>query len=262
MLVPVQCSAASSSQAPPCDAPTQLVPAGAMASAGHAPDDPVHFSATSHGPAADRHVVVAGRNMSTHAALVPAQWSSASLSHIPACDTPVQCVALDRKASTGHVPEVPVQLSATSHAVVAARQTVALVRKTSTHAALVPAQWSAASLLHAPPWDDPVHGVALDLNTSVGQAPEVPLQLSATSQELAAALQTVPLERNTSTQVVLAPVHRSAASSSQPPPWEVPMQCAPFAAMTSAGHAPDVPVQVSARSQPPTAARHTVALDR
>ena len=65
-------------------------------------------------------------------------------------------------ASVGHVPEVPVQSSATSHWPVAARQTTVLALNASTHAPLVPLQWSAASSSHAPPCEAPVHDVLLD----------------------------------------------------------------------------------------------------
>ena len=52
-------------------------------------------------------------------------------------------------------------------------------RKASTHELLVPEQWSAPS--HAPPFDVPVQLVDDDANPSAGQAPDVPVQLSATS---------------------------------------------------------------------------------
>ena len=51
----------------------QIVVAGAKASAGHAPDVPVHVSATSHWPPAGRQVKVAGRKASTHAFDAPEQ---------------------------------------------------------------------------------------------------------------------------------------------------------------------------------------------
>ena len=51
----------------------QLVVAEANASAGHAPEVPVHISATSHWPAEARQVVVAGRKTSMHVLLVPLQ---------------------------------------------------------------------------------------------------------------------------------------------------------------------------------------------
>jgi len=44
---------------------------------------------------------------------VPLQWSVAS--QAPPWDVPVQVVVLGSKASAGHAPELPVQLSATSH---------------------------------------------------------------------------------------------------------------------------------------------------
>src|SRR5438128_1857951 len=60
-------------------------------------------------------VVPAAWKTSTHALLVPVQWSVAAWSDAPTCDAPVQCVAIALKTSAGHAPEVPVQLSATSH---------------------------------------------------------------------------------------------------------------------------------------------------
>ena len=51
----------------------QLVDADAKPSAGHAPDVPVHVSATSHWPAEPRQVKLAARKTSTHELLVPKQ---------------------------------------------------------------------------------------------------------------------------------------------------------------------------------------------
>ena len=93
----------------------QCVVADWKASAGHVPDVPVHVSATSHWPAEARHVTVAAWYSSTHALLVPVQWSAGSSSHTPLCELPMQCVVADWKASAGHVPDVPVHVSATSH---------------------------------------------------------------------------------------------------------------------------------------------------
>ena len=73
LAAPEQWSAASSSHAPPSDAPVQLVAADAKLSAGHAPLAPVHISATSHCPADGRHVTVLGAKTSTHVSLVPEQ---------------------------------------------------------------------------------------------------------------------------------------------------------------------------------------------
>src|SRR5439155_1493558 len=73
LLVPVQWSAASLSQVPPCEAPVHPVALDANTSAGHAPDDPVQFSATSHWPAEALQCVVFDWKTSTHELLVPVQ---------------------------------------------------------------------------------------------------------------------------------------------------------------------------------------------
>src|SRR5438445_227710 len=118
----------------------QCVLAEWKASAGHVPDVPVHVSATSHCPAEARHVTVAAWYSSTQVLLVPEQWSAASSSHAPPCDAPVQCMLLEAKASAGHVPEVPVQVSATSHCPAEARHVTLAALYASTHELLVPAQ--------------------------------------------------------------------------------------------------------------------------
>jgi hypothetical protein len=51
----------------------QLVVDDAKPSAGHAPEVPVHVSATSHWPAEARHVTVAAWYSSTQVLLVPVQ---------------------------------------------------------------------------------------------------------------------------------------------------------------------------------------------
>ena len=61
------------SHAPPFDDPVQVVDDEANASAGHAPDDPVQLSATSHWPAEARQTVVLGWYLSTHVLAVPRQ---------------------------------------------------------------------------------------------------------------------------------------------------------------------------------------------
>ena len=52
----------------------------------------------------------------------------------------MQWVVLDAKTSAGHVPDVPVQLSATSHCPADARHSKPAAWKTSTHVLLVPVQ--------------------------------------------------------------------------------------------------------------------------
>jgi len=71
--VPTQWSPASSSHAPPCELPVQLVEDDAKLSAGQVPLTPVHCSATSHCPVAARHVTVLALKASTHVSLVPRQ---------------------------------------------------------------------------------------------------------------------------------------------------------------------------------------------
>ena len=52
----------------------------------------------------------------------------------------MQLVALEAKTSAGHVPEVPVHVSATSHCPADARHVKPAAWKTSTHVLLVPVQ--------------------------------------------------------------------------------------------------------------------------
>ena len=73
LSIPVQWSCASLSHAPPCELPVQCVAFDAKTSVGHAPDDPVHISATSHWPSAARHVTLASLKTSTHELAVPKQ---------------------------------------------------------------------------------------------------------------------------------------------------------------------------------------------
>ncbi len=118
----------------------QLVVADAKPSAGQSPLVPVHCSATSHWPVEGRQVTVSAAKASTHVSAVPEQWSFASSSQAPPWDAPVQLVVADAKLSTGQVPLVPVQLSASSHWPVAGRHVTVLALKVSTHVFAVPEQ--------------------------------------------------------------------------------------------------------------------------
>src|SRR5947199_91115 len=184
----------------------QCVLLAAKASAGHVPDVPVQVSATSHCPADSRQVTLAASYASTQALLVPVQWSAGSSSHTPPSDVPMQCVVADWKASAGHVPEVPVQLSATSHWPAEARHVTVAASYTSTQALLVPVQWSAASSSHTPPCDAPVQCVLLEAKASAGHVPEVPVQVSATSHWPAEARHVTLAARKASTHELLVPV--------------------------------------------------------
>jgi hypothetical protein len=86
---------------------------GTTASSGHNPLEPVQLSATSQTPSLARHVVVAGAKPSTQVLAVPLQESVPSQG--PPLEPPTQVVVADAKPSAGQVPDVPLQLSATSH---------------------------------------------------------------------------------------------------------------------------------------------------
>jgi len=85
-------------------------------------------------------VVPTAWKTSTHELLVPVQWSAPSLSHAPPCEAPVQLVDTDAKPSAGHAPDVPVQVSATSHWPAEVRHVKLDDWKPSTHVLLVPEQ--------------------------------------------------------------------------------------------------------------------------
>ena len=91
---------------------------------------------------------------------------------------PTQAVVAAWKPSAGQAPEVPVQLSETSHWPAEARQIVVADANPST-------QWPAPSQesvpSQTPPFDVPMHAVVAAWNSSAGQAPDDPEQLSETS---------------------------------------------------------------------------------
>jgi len=205
LAVPEQWSPASLSHAPPWELPVQLVDEDAKPSAGQVPLNPVHISATSHCPAAGRHVTVLALNASTHVLAVPEQWSPASLSHAPPCELPVQLVDEDAKTSAGQAPLAPVHCSATSHWPAEGRQVTVLGAKASTHVLAVPEQWSPASLSHAPPCELPAQLVDDDAKPSAGQVPLTPVHCSATSHWPAEGRQVTMLGAKASTQVSAVP---------------------------------------------------------
>ena len=107
--------------------------------------------------------------------LLPGQTSAASQGFVLARQT----VSGPRNPSFGHTPLLPVQLSATSHTPATGRQVVVEDLKPSTQVLAVPLQESVPS--QAPPLELPTQVVVADANPSAGHAPDVPLQLSATS---------------------------------------------------------------------------------
>src|SRR5439155_492298 len=144
-------------------------------------------------------------------------------------------------ASVGQLGEVPLQVSGTSQIPTGARQTKPLGCTASAgQLSLTPSQLSGRSQAPAEARQTAV------LLASIGQAPELPVQLSATSHWPAEARQTVLLDLKTSTQVVaLVPVQWSAASSSQAPPCEAPVQCVVEGGRASGGQGKEVGVRCS-----------------
>jgi hypothetical protein len=120
--------------------------------------------------------------------------------------------------------------------------------KASTQSLLLPVQRSPASSSQVAPWETPMQLVELAAKASAGQAPDEPVQDSATSHWPAEARHSNVDALKASLQKLLVPLQRSAASSSHVAPWEAPMQLVVTAAKASAGHAPEDPVQDSATS--------------
>ncbi len=175
----------------------------------------------------------------------------------------MQTVPTGAKASAGHAPLAPLQLSATSQTPTAARQLVAALANASAgHAADVPLQFSATS-------QTPTAArqlVAALANASAGHVAAVPLHVSAVSQTPAEARQMVPAgfmpaATQTGTPVVhdvtpfshgfavahaipaVQPLTHTPAALQVPP-----VQTVPAGADASAGHVASAPVQVSAAS--------------
>jgi hypothetical protein len=232
----------------------------ARASAGHVADPPVQTSAASHSAAASRQTTVVEANPSAgHEADVPLQVSPTS--QMP--EALRQLLPVE-KPSAGQLSELPVQFSATSHTPFAERHTVAALAKQS----------SVDSLQVLPQMPPPVHG-------SPVCAPQVPpLQVSSPLQNspsshgaLLAVCAHVPLPSqkssvqtseslvhgveplaNESAGHVAEPLQTSATSHS---PLE-PRQVTDVGANALVGHEADVPLQVSATSQIPDAARQVL----
>src|SRR6266404_5447814 len=142
----------------------------------------------------------------------------------------------------------PGQVSATSHSFAAARHTTPAFPAGCVQVALVPLHTSA---VQGSP--SSVQAVPLGWKASVGQVVLVPVQLSATSHSLTAARHTVPALPAGCVQVALAPLHTSVVHT-----LPSSVQVVPLALKTSVGQAVLVPVQLSARSHSPAAARHAV----
>jgi len=228
----------------------QAVPFGSLTSVGQAcPATPVHDSARSHSPAADRQEVPAGVTTSAgQITLVPSQTSPGShRSEDPARQTKV----LGCTPSAGQVALLPVHVSAASQASVAARQTAPALPTGCWQSTLVPLQ---VSLVQGLP--SLVHAVPLVRLPSAGQVcPAVPVQLSATSHSPAEARHTVPPGVTTSTgQLLFVPSQLSGASHESPDPAR---HTNVLGWTPSGGQVVLIPVQVSATSHAPLATRQT-----
>src|SRR6266481_169849 len=222
----------------------QAVLLGWKASVGQVVLAPVQLSATSHSLTAARHTVPAFPAGCVHVALVPLHTSV--LQTLPSS---VQVVPLALKTSVGQAVLVPVQLSARSHSPAAARHTVpAALRASAGQVALVPVQFSAASHRSTAARQTVLEG----RKASAGQVVLVPVQVSAASQGPAAARQTVPAFPAGCVQVLVLPSHLSRVQGLASAVQAVPAGC-----LASVGQVALVPVQVSATSHSPAAARHT-----
>ena len=146
--------------------------------------------------------------------------------------------------SAGQLPVEPEQLSAGSHTPADWRHVVVEDLKPSTQVLAPPRQESVAS--QGPPLEVPTQAVVDGWKAFAGQAPEEPVQLSATSHWPAEVRHVVVEVRKPSTQVFVVPAHESDAS--QGPPLELPVQAVVDGWNPSAGQVADEPVQLSAMS--------------
>src|SRR5439155_117129 len=150
--------------------------------------------------------------------------------------------------SAGQPTLDPLQVSAGSHPPAEERQTVEEdARASAGQLALVPVQVSATS--HSPA--ETRHTVLEDTNPLLGQAALVPVQLSAMSHAPADARQMAPALPTGCWQVTVEPSHVSVV---QALPSSV--HAVPFVFTASVGQLAALPVQNSATSHSPAAARH------
>src|SRR5207253_3641983 len=181
LLVPSQVGATSQTPEGP-----HTVPAGLLASAGQVVLVPVQVSAGSQTPAEARQIAPALPAGCVQAGepTVPLQ-----VSVVQGLPSSVHAVPAVLTVSAGQLALVPVQFSAMSHSLTAARHTVLAERKASAgQLLLVPTHVSATSQTPA----DGRQTVPAGLFASAGQVELVPVQVSAGSQTPAEARQTVP----------------------------------------------------------------------
>src|SRR6185503_15717228 len=219
---------------------------GCTASTGQAALEPVHCSAMSQAPAAERQTVLAGwKLLDGQTELEPVQFSATS-------QTPAelrQTVADDAKPSPGQLAPEPVQFSATSHTLTALRHTVELGREAfAGQLSVEPSQASAWS--HTPAAAR--HGVPDPAFTSAGQAVFEPSQFSATSHTPAWARQSVPGLPAGCVQVFPTPSQMSSVQTFESAVHGVLSGC-----LSSVGQFTPAPSQFSVASHSSTAERQT-----
>jgi hypothetical protein len=287
----------------------QAVAAAFLTSAVHASFVPSHLSSRSHSAVAGRQMKLDGCFASVHVVEVPVQksatshaepfaarhttpalpaaWTQAGLASVPlhvsvvqAFPSSVQLVPTAFTTFAGQVVLAPVQVSAASHSLVAARQVVPALPAACWQRAFEPSQRSVVQTLPSS-----VHTELTAFVTSALHASFVPSHLSSTSHSPAAARQTKLDGRLASTQVVDDPVQVSATSHALPfaarqtapaLPAACPhdaqeplhaavvhafpssVQPTPIAFFASVGQPSFVPLQLSARSHSPAAERQMV----
>src|SRR5438552_1551484 len=227
----------------------QAVPARMTASAGQVVLAPVQVSARSHSLTAARHTVPAWPAGCVQRGLptVPLQ-----VSVVQGLPSSVQADPADLTVLAGQVVLDPVQVSARSHSLTAARHTVPALPAGCVQRGLraLPLQVSVVQTLPSS-----VHAVPAALTASAGQVVLVPVQVSARSHSLTAARHTAPAFPTGCVQAgeSRVPLHTSVV---QGLPSSV--QADPAALTASAGQVVLAPVQVSSRSHSLTAVRHAV----
>lgn len=214
---------------------------GAKPSAGQAGPVPGHCSATSQAPAEARQVEPAATKRAAHESLVPSQVSSTSQAW-PLLAR--QMVPIGRLASEGQVLAVPLHVSGWSHGPAPARHTTVVSATRVAQAAVRPSQMSLTS--HAPlAGRQTVLAFAKALE---GQLGDVPLHSSAGSHGPVEARHWSPMKRRPlAGQVALTPSHDSATSQTP----AAGRQTTAEPERTSAGHAVPPPEQNSCGSQVP-----------
>src|SRR5258708_32154669 len=110
--------------------------------------------------------------------MFPPPPKASLLPKAPPFEVPTQDVVADWKPLAGQAPDDPVQLSATSHWPAEGRHVVVADWKPSTE---LPAAAQGTGAAHAAPRVVPTQVVVAAWKPSAGQAPDDPVQLSATS---------------------------------------------------------------------------------